>query len=259
MLTWNGKEIKSVAVGSTVPTDQTATAEDIKLGKTASINGVKVTGTLELLDKADLLKKLVDIRQDATYLFNKAESLTTENANELIREDTFVNANAAYGLFAFCKRIEVLPVLYLPKVTTFYYAFDNCMKLKAVTIKQSRYIDAMVNAFQKCYSLEELYMDDIKANLQINQSSYLKKESLIYLISQLRNTGSAKTLTMGSTNLAKITGDNAVYVRTIDITDEMRAEDDLIDEKLPFEICESTDDGAMLITEYAQLKNWQLA
>jgi hypothetical protein len=49
-----------------------------------------------------------------------------------------------------------------------------------------------------------------------------------------------------------------VYVKVIPITDEMRAEDDLIDEKLPFEVCESTDEGAMLIKDYVLEKNWTL-
>ena len=38
----------------------------------------------------------------------------------------------------------------------------------------------------------------------------------------------------------------------------MRAEDDLIDEKLPFEVCESADEGGMLTTDYVGLKNWSI-
>ena len=40
---------------------------------------------------------------------------------------------------------------------------------------------------------------------------------------------------------------------------KMRAEDDLIDEKYPFARCESTDEGATLITDYISVKNWKLA
>lgn len=42
-------------------------------------------------------------------------------------------------------------------------------------------------------------------------------------------------------------------------TDEMRAEDEYIDNKKPFVQCESTDEGAMTIQEYVTSKNWQLA
>ena len=64
-----------------------------------------------------------------------------------------------------------------------------------------------------------------------------------------------RTLTVGFVNLEKLEN---IYVRTIAITDEMRAEDDLIDEKLPFEVCDSTDEGAVLISDYIREKNWQL-
>jgi len=101
---------------------------------------------------------------------------------------------------------------------------------------------------------------NIKTNLQVGSgTSYghlLTVDSLIHLIKELRDTGFSKTLTIGSANLEKLAN---VYVRTIDITDEMRAEDDLIDEKLPFVVCESTDEGCMLIKDYVNFKNWKLA
>jgi hypothetical protein len=61
---------------------------------------------------------------------------------------------------------------------------------------------------------------------------------------------------MASYNIDKLA---SVYVRLIEVTDEMRSEDDLVDEKKPFEVCNSTDEGAMLITDYVLTKNWALA
>ena len=64
-------------------------------------------------------------------------------------------------------------------------------------------------------------------------------------------------MTFGTANTAKLEN---VYVKLIDITDDMRAEDEYIDNKAPFEVCESTDEGAMLVTEYVTtVKNWKLA
>ena len=39
----------------------------------------------------------------------------------------------------------------------------------------------------------------------------------------------------------------------------MRAEDEYIDNKKPCVVCESTDEGAMTLTEYAISKNWAIA
>ena len=50
---------------------------------------------------------------------------------------------------------------------------------------------------------------------------------------------------MGGTNLAKIAD---LYCK---VTDDAN-------EKKPMELCESTDEGAMTLTAYAALKNWQL-
>ena len=76
------------------------------------------------------------------------------------------------------------------------------------------------------------------------------------MIKELVNTGSSKTFTIGTENTAKLSN---TYEKLINITDEMRAEDDLIDSKMPFEVCESTDEGALaILTDYVALKNWSI-
>ena len=70
------------------------------------------------------------------------------------------------------------------------------------------------------------------------------------------SSGTQQTLTIGTANLEKIAN---VYVKLVDVTDEMTAQDPYAANKLPCVECESTDEGAMTLTAYAGLKNWGLA
>lgn len=149
------------------------------------------------------------------------------------------------------------------KVKDTTYMFSECREL--VQILGSIDMVSVVNAgsmFTNCYKLTDVTLKNIKTALQIGSGTtyghLLTLDSLLNTIKELWNmTGSSsKTLTVGSANLEKLAN---VYVKLIDITDEMRAEDEYIDNKLPFVQCESTDAGAMLISEYATSKNWQLA
>jgi len=139
------------------------------------------------------------------------------------------------------------------------YMFANCSALEEIPLLDVRNATNLSSIVSSCTNLKILVLKNIKSTLQVGSyNSYghlLTVDSLIGLIYELRDTGSSKTLTIGNTNLNKLA---SVYIKTVAITDEMRAEDDLIDEKLPFVVCESTDEGAMLITDYPQLKNWNL-
>ena len=102
-----------------------------------------------------------------------------------------------------------------------------------------------------CKNLRVLDVKNVKANLTIASGStwghLIVKDNLISIISELIDTGAEKKLTMGVINLAKI---SETYVKLL--------EDDGSG-KLPFEVCESSDEGAMLITDYVGLKNWAIA
>ena len=139
--------------------------------------------------------------------------------------------------------------------------FSGATKLErihnAIDFRNASYASS---TFKNCNKLSYVMIKNLKANLQLGSgTSYghlLTVDCLVNACYELRDTGSVKTLTIGSANLAKLA---SVYVRSIEITDAMRAEDDLIDDKLPFERCESTDERATLIGDYILAKNWKLA
>ena len=99
---------------------------------------------------------------------------------------------------------------------------------------------------------EYIKLLNVKISLQIGSGStwghLIQKECLIQIISELiKPESGTRTLTMGSANTAKLAD---TYVKLL--------EDDGSG-KYPFELCESTVEGAMTITDYCLYKNWQLA
>lgn len=137
--------------------------------------------------------------------------------------------------------------------------FNNCYSLVSAELNL---IDCTTagNIFINCRSLTNLKIFNIKTNLSLgsgqlgNSSSYgtlLTLESLLGCIQECIDTGSARTLTIGSANVNKLAD---VYVK---LTGE--AEEDETLPKLPFVQCASTDEGAMTISEYMLLKNWSIA
>lgn len=204
---------------------------------------------------------------DCLYLKYIPETINFEEVTDL--RSTFVN----------CREVLNLPSdIRIPKCRTMFgtfsgvniedidfhkttinvmnmsYTFEKCSVLKNVRGLSMKSCTECTGVFDKCSSLEELEIFDISKSLTIGSGTSwghkLTLDSLIHTIQELRGSEngstSLRTLTIGSANLEKITD---VYVKVIDETDTL---------KLPFEVCESTDEGAMLITEYALLKNWQM-
>jgi surface protein len=188
---------------------------------------------------------------DMSHMFRNCRALT-----EVPLYDTS-NVTDMISMFNAAQKMKVAPLLDTSKVTKAEYMFNSDFALEVIPAYDFRSATLLGRFTVDCIKLQEIWIRNIKANITIGSgSSYghlLTLESLIHLIYELRNTGSTKTLTIGSVNIEKLAN---VYVKTILITDDMRAEDELIDEKLPFEVCESTDENAVHITDYVLEKNW---
>lgn len=207
--------------------------------------------------KGARLAYLYDIdTSDATNfraMFSGCSSLTSIPELDTSKGSNFMS------MFSNCRSLTSISELDTSKGTSFYQTFYNCTALTSIPKLDVRKSTNFTSTFESCKALTDLYIYNVQSNLTIGSgSSYghlLTLDSLINAIRELRDTGSSKTLTMGKANLEKLVD---VYVKTVIITDKMRAEDEFVDEKLPFEVCESADDGATLITDYVLYKNWQL-
>jgi surface protein len=163
-------------------------------------------------------------------------------------------------MFERCSMLTSVPLFDTRNVTYLYAMFSRCSSLTTVPAFDVRNVTTLSSMLNYCNKLEECWLRNIKANLQVGSgTSYghlLTLESLLSLCKECCDTGSQKTLTIGSANLEKLAN---VYVKLITITDDMRVEDDLIDQKYPFVQCESTDADAMTLADYMALKKWTLA
>ena len=162
-------------------------------------------------------------------------------------------------MFINCSSLTTIPQLDTSNVTSMSYMFNGCSSLTTILQLDTSNVTNMNSMFNGCVKMTNLSIKNIKVDLQVGSgTSYghlLTVDSLLGLCKELITTSSSKSLTIGSANLNKLAN---VYVKRITITDEMREEDPLIDQKIPFEVCDSTDEGAVLITNYTKSKKWTL-
>lgn len=180
---------------------------------------------------------------DFSYMFSECAALTTIPPLNTNKGRLFTN------MFKNCSSLITVPPLDTGMGEDLKYMFNGC---SALTTVQSINLNNSTSAnymFSACQSLTELYLYNIKTSITIGSGTtyghLLTLDSLIHTFNELIP-GTGLTLTMGNANIEKITG---LYCKVVDITDG----------KLPMELCVSTDEGAMLVTEYIRGKGWQYA
>ena len=162
------------------------------------------------------------------------------------------NVTDMHYMFMGCSSLTSAPQMDTSNVTNMDYMFYNCSSLTTVPNMNISNVASMSSMFVSCSKLEYINLLNVKVNIQIGSGNswghLIQKDCLIQIISELiKPESETRTLTIGSANTAKLAD---TYVKLL--------EDDGTG-KYPFELCESTVEGAMTITDYCLYKNWQLA
>ena len=193
------------------------------------------------------------IKYEDTSNVNNMDSMFSGCAN-LITAPNMDTSNVTdmSSIYFGCSNLTIVPQYNTSNVTNMGSMFESCENLTTVhqlDIDKVTFINWIVNG---CSKLEYIKLLNVRINIQIGSGNswghLIQKDCLIQIISELiKPESGTRTLTMGSTNTAKLAD---TYVKLL--------EDDGTG-KYPFELCESTAEGAMTITDYCLYKNWQLA
>ena len=276
----NTEEINVTNYATAQIVDSNLTEENIKEG--VSILG-KV-GTFKGGSSESTLKKLLDAKKSAIYLFSGYRGTSidgfinysdTENVTDMkymfsqniyLKTIPILDTNKVTDMvqmFYQCEQLQSIPQLDTRNVVYMSMMCYWCYKLETISSLNMINVRSAGSMFTNCSKLTNLTLLNIKVDLQIGSGTdwghLLTLESLINTIKELVNVGASKTLTMGSANLEKIAN---VYVKrttTGDIPTCLSDNSNIDLAKAPCEVCESTDEGAMTLEDYANLKGWALA
>lgn len=139
------------------------------------------------------------------------------------------NVTNMSGMFSYCNSLKSIPLLNTSKVTNMSSMFENCASLKTIPLLNTNNVTNMGNMFSYCYSLKSVpllntskvtnmnYMfrscsllttlngfTGLKTDLDLSYCANLTHDSILNVINKAA-TVSSQTLTLGSTNLAKLT------------------------------------------------------
>lgn len=121
--------------------------------------------------------------------------------------DTSNVTSMAY-IFEYCYKLTTIPKLDTSNVTNMNNMFSVCRSLTSIPRLDTSKVTNMSYMFNGCSNLEEIHMTGMKTNFDISVSTKFTREALVEILNNLATVTTTKTLTMGSTNLAKLTDED---------------------------------------------------
>lgn len=135
-------------------------------------------------------------------MFNRCSHLTT------IPLLNTINVTNTSGMFRDCHNLTTIPLLNTSKVTNMSNMFNGCGSLTNIPQIDTSNVTNMSWMVSSCSNLKSILMTNIGTNLDISASTQFERADLVTILNNLKTVTSSKTLTMGSTNLAKLTDED---------------------------------------------------
>lgn len=141
---------------------------------------------------------------DMNHMFIACKIITSLDVSNF---DT-TNVTAMNGMFQSCNALINLDLsnFNISKVTDMSYMFFACLNLTSIVgVLDMQNVTNASGMVEYCSALEEVHIHNLGVDLNLSDSPNITHDCLVELINNLQTVTSTKTLTLGSTNLAKLT------------------------------------------------------
>ena len=137
-----------------------------------------------------------------TSMFSGCSSLTTI---PLINTS---NAKYMQTMFNNCRNLTSLPELNTSNATDMSYMLGGCMKLTEIPAFDCSSCTNLRAFMLYTYDVTAIHLRNIKVSLSISDPKNLTRAAIVEVLNNLATVTSTQKLTMGSTNLAKLTDED---------------------------------------------------
>lgn len=118
------------------------------------------------------------------------------------------NVTDMASMFFGCNSLTAVPLYNTSKVTNMSQMFWHCNNLQTIPAYDCTNVTNMNNIFASCGSLKSILMTNIGVSLNIASSTLFERSDLLVILNNLKTVTSTEVLTMGATNLAKLTDED---------------------------------------------------
>ena len=194
-----------------VPTFDTSNVTDMgyMFWRCTSLKSVPTFDTSNVTNMHSMFYHCTSLESAPAFDTSKVRSM-----NRLFYECTSLKSVPAFdtsnvtdmgSMFGYCSSLESVPAFDTSKVESMGAMFYGCTSLKSVPAFDMSNVKSMGSMFSGCTSLKSVLMENIGYNLDISASTQFEASDLVVILNNLKTVYQTRTLTMGATNLAKLT------------------------------------------------------